>query len=210
MIGHGARGRAAPRPSTRRSRRPADGAPARTVGTAAVLLYAAADCRLQGSGGGHPPAAEWVGMASRSEDEVLLSAARLVVGVSVRAADQIGEASLVQLRALTVLAELGVANLVQLAEGMGVTVSTTSRLVDRLVAAGFVDRRPSELTRREISISLTAGGRAVLARYDGLRVQALHARLDQLSRQRRSAAVDALRDLAATTPQPEPERTAAP
>jgi DNA-binding MarR family transcriptional regulator len=138
-------------------------------------------------------------MASRSEDEVLLGTARLVVGISVRAADQIGEASLVQLRALTVLDDLAGANLVQLAESMGVTVSTASRLVDRLVAAGLTDRRPSAATRREISVTLTAHGREVLRRYDALRVEALRARLQQLPGHRRATTVDALRDLSATT-----------
>src|SRR4051812_10784066 len=127
-------------------------------------------------------------MGDRSEDEVLLGAARLIVGMSVRAADQIGEASLVQLRALTVLDDLAGANLMQLADGMGVTVSTTSRLVDWLVAAGLVDRRPSEVTRREISISLTAGGRAVLRRYDDLRVAALRERLGPLGPERPAGA----------------------
>jgi DNA-binding MarR family transcriptional regulator len=62
-----------------------------------------------------------------------------------------------------------------------------------------VDRRPSEVTRREISISLTRAGRDVLQRYDDLRVQALRARLEQLGAPQRTAAVEALRDLVATS-----------
>jgi len=49
----------------------------------------------------------------------------------------------------------------ELATHMGVTVSTASRLVDRLVGAGLIDRRPSEATRREITITLTAAGQSV-------------------------------------------------
>ena len=139
-------------------------------------------------------------MTPDEEDAVLLATARWVVGVSVRAADQIGEISLVQLRALTVLSELGGANLMQLADGMGVTVSTTSRLVDRLVTAGLIDRRPSKQNRREISISLAPTGSAVLARYDELRIQALRARLGRLPSRRRTAVVSALQDVAATEP----------
>jgi DNA-binding MarR family transcriptional regulator len=137
-------------------------------------------------------------MVSERDGQVLLAAARLMVGISVRAADQIGEASLVQLRALTVLSELQVANLMQLADNMGVTVSTTSRLVDRLVAADLVDRRPSEQTRREISITLTDVGRRVLQRYDDLRVEELDARLDQLPAERREAVLDSLSALLGT------------
>src|SRR4051794_19707255 len=137
-----------------------------------------------------------------SEDAVLVRAARTFVGMSVRAADQLGSVSLVQLRALTVLDDVDGANLNQLSQGMGVTVSTASRLVDRLVAAGLVDRRPSELTRREITLDLTPQGRALLGRYDDLRLRALHQRLDQLPRRRRAAVIEALADLVDTEPGP--------
>src|SRR3712207_7255378 len=56
--------------------------------------------------------------------------------------------------------------------------STASRLVDRLVAAGFVVRQPSEVTRREITITLTATGREVLRRYDDLRLDRKSTRLN--------------------------------
>src|SRR5919199_2196339 len=81
-------------------------------------------------------------------DEELLEAGRAIMRISLHAADQIGGVSVVQLRALTVLDREGTANLAQLADGMGVTVSTTSRLVDRLVAAGLVDRRGAPPTPR--------------------------------------------------------------
>jgi DNA-binding MarR family transcriptional regulator len=138
-----------------------------------------------------------------SEDDVLVRAARTFVGMSVRAADQLGPVSLVQLRALTVIDEVDGANLLRLSDGMGVTVSTASRLVDRLVGAGLVDRRPSEATRREITLSLTAQGQRLLSRYDDLRLQALHRRLEQLPRRRRAAVIDALGDLVDTEPPPD-------
>jgi len=141
--------------------------------------------------------------ATPSEDDVLVHAARTFVGMSVRAADQLGSVSLVQLRALSVVDETAGVNLMQLSEGMGVTVSTTSRLVDRLVAAGLVDRRPSEVTRREITLTLTPQGESLLARYDDLRLQALHRRLEGLPSRRRAAVVTALRDLVAAEPRPE-------
>lgn len=132
------------------------------------------------------------------EDDVLVAAARTFVGISVRAADALGSVSLVQLRALTVLDDVDGANLMQLSEGMGVTVSTTSRLVDRLVSAGLVDRRPSESTRREISLSLTPPARDLLSRYDDLRLEALRSRLGRLPQRRRAAVINALRELVGT------------
>jgi len=126
-------------------------------------------------------------------DEDLLAAARAVMRISLNAADQIGGVSVVQLRALTVLDRAGTANLAQLAEGMGVTVSTTSRLVDRLVAAGLVDRRTATHTRREIALRLTARGRATLGRYDDLRLVELQACLDTLPDGDREQALVGLR-----------------
>jgi len=114
-------------------------------------------------------------MPRSATDEELVEAARGLMRISLYAADRIGGASVVQLRALTVLHREGQANLGQLADGMGVTVSTTSRLVDRLVAAGLVDRRTAPHTRREIALRLTARGRATLTRYDDLRLAGLHA-----------------------------------
>ncbi|WP_171058319.1 MarR family winged helix-turn-helix transcriptional regulator [Modestobacter altitudinis] len=137
------------------------------------------------------------------EDVILVQAARTFVSVSVQAADQLGSVSLVQLRALSVIDEADGANLMRLTDGMGVTVSTASRLVDRLVAAGLVDRRQSEVTRREITLTLTAQGRSLLARYDELRLSALHRRLDELPSRRRAALISALSDLVAARPGPQ-------
>ena len=130
-----------------------------------------------------------------SEDDVLLHLARTVVGISTRAADRMGRLSVVQLRALTVLSRLGSANLGQLAGGMGVTVSTASRLVDRLVAAGLVDRRPSPRSRREVAVVVTLLGAELLGRYDELRLVELRALLDDVPLARREDVVTALAEL---------------
>lgn len=134
-------------------------------------------------------------MARSAAEEGLLEAARALMRISLQAADGIGDVSVVQLRALTVLDHLGAANLGDLAEGMGVTASTASRLVDRLVQAGFVERRAAEHSRREISVRLTADGRTTLQRYDDLRLAALRETLTAVPPERRGAAVDGLLEL---------------
>src|SRR4051812_14278151 len=120
-------------------------------------------------------------MVRSAQDQTLLLLARAVVGISTRAADRLGDVSVVQLRALTVLRELGTANLGQLAEGLDVTVSTTSRLVDRLVAADLVERRPSPRTRREIELRVSPSGTETLDRFDDLRLEGLPTGLDRLT-----------------------------
>jgi DNA-binding MarR family transcriptional regulator len=129
-------------------------------------------------------------------DEALLALVRLAMDASVRTADDLGGVSPVQLRALTALRLMGNANLVQLAEEMGVTVSTTSRLVDRLVSAEWVHRRPSEHDRREISLTLTDQGADLLRRYDDGRVARLQERLERVAPARRDDVVAALTEFA--------------
>ena len=131
------------------------------------------------------------------EDAALIDVTRAIVGIATAAADELGEVSVVQLRALTVLNELAPASLGQLAEGIGVTPSTTSRLVDRLVSGGFAERRPSPESRRQIELRLTPEGEGTLARYDELRLRQLRAALERVPADRREAVVGALADFSA-------------
>lgn len=127
-------------------------------------------------------------------DEALLAFARIAMDASVRAADVIGDLSPVQLRALTALQEYGPSNLAQLAEEMGVTVSTASRLVDRLVGADWVHRRQAAHNRREISLTLTSRGKTLLRRYDDERVARLQECLARLAADRQDVVVSALEE----------------
>jgi DNA-binding MarR family transcriptional regulator len=85
-----------------------------------------------------------------------------------------GRLSPSQLRALILIDEAGLLPVTQLAEEMGAMVSSASRLCDRLVAAGLVERRASEASRRVTFIRLTTTGTRLLA---GMR----DARLAELS-----------------------------
>lgn len=135
------------------------------------------------------------GSSRDPDDEVLLSAVRWAMAISVRAADEVGDLSPVQLRALTALREAPRGNLNDLAAAMGVTVSTTSRLVDRLVAAGLVTRSPSPTTRREVSLALTPAGRGRLQRYDRFRLAEARACLDAVPAVDRKSVLTALNQL---------------
>src|SRR4051794_1333377 len=103
---------------------------------------------------------------------------------SVRASADIGGVSPVQLRALTALRRRGEVNLAQLAEEMGITVSTGSRLVDRLVSSDWVHRTTSVANRREISLTLTESGKRLLRRYDKRRVSLLKECLERVPAER--------------------------
>ena len=132
-----------------------------------------------------------------AEDDVLLSALRLAMGISVHAADEVDSAvSPTQLRALTVLSGVPGSNLGRLAEAMGVALSTASRLVERLVAAELVDRRTSEANRREVTLRLTDHGADTLSRYDAIRLDGIRRVLEQLPEEDRDAVLAGFRAFA--------------
>lgn len=139
-------------------------------------------------------------MTTVSEEHVLLGLARMVMDVSVRASGDLGGPSTVQLRAITAVRRLVDSNLAQLAEEMGVTVSTTSRLVDRLVAADWVHRTPAPHNRREIRLTLSEGGKKLLRRYDKRRVELLQECLQHVPAERRDAVLSALAELVSVLP----------
>jgi DNA-binding MarR family transcriptional regulator len=102
--------------------------------------------------------------AERAVDAVL-AASRALVAVaaqSIAAVDEI--ADVVEVRALVVVSQLGGASLRDLADGLGMHVSTASRLCDRLVGAGLLDRRDDPTDRRQLALRLTPRGRAVVNR----------------------------------------------
>lgn len=67
-----------------------------------------------------------------------------------------------RLTGLAVLAAGGPMRLGALASRLGVQVSTMSRIVDIMVAAGWVARRPDEADHRACVIALTSAGSALL------------------------------------------------
>lgn len=98
------------------------------------------------------------------------TAARALLTVSTRASLGLPSAvSLTQLRALAAADEIGPCSLGTLADALTISVSSTSRLVDRVVAAGLLDRRPSETSRRELTLEVTPRGRRLLRRHEAAR-----------------------------------------
>ncbi len=77
-----------------------------------------------------------------------------------------------QLRALLVL-ERGPVNISTLATELGALASSASRLCDRLEASGLLLRDPGQDDRREVTVRLTAEGRALMDRLRGRRREEL-------------------------------------
>jgi DNA-binding MarR family transcriptional regulator len=99
-----------------------------------------------------------------------------------------------QLRALLVVEQCEGINLRGMATELGAIGSSASRLCDRLVAAGLLEREPGRLDRREISLSLTPVGRLLLADLRSQRRERLAEVLGRMSHAGRTALLRGLQE----------------
>ncbi|BBX08222.1 MarR family winged helix-turn-helix transcriptional regulator [Mycolicibacterium aichiense] len=95
--------------------------------------------------------------------DALLTASRLLVAISARSIAQVDETiTIPQFRTLVILSARGAVNVATLAGLLDVQPSTTGRMVDRLVTAGLINRRPHPDSRRELVVELTARGQQIV------------------------------------------------
>lgn len=105
-----------------------------------------------------------------------------------------GQLSSSQLRALMVVEQADGVNLRGLAMAMAILLSSASRLCDRLVAAGLLEREPGRVDRREISLHLTAAGQKLLDELRADRRELLAEVLDRMSPAGRQALLRGLQE----------------
>lgn len=103
--------------------------------------------------------------------------------------------TLPQYRCLKLIGEQGVTLTTHLARRMQVTVPTMTSRLDGLVERALVQRQPDPLSRRQIHVSLTKGGEALLDRYQAAITARLGELLAPLSSATRQRLLDALGDL---------------
>ncbi|MGW0610175.1 MarR family transcriptional regulator [Streptomyces sp. NPDC002788] len=101
-------------------------------------------------------------------------------------------ASASQLRVLLILEHHEGINLRTLADSLASTPPSTSRLCDRLQAAGFVERVVGPADRREVRLHLSSRGRVFLGDLRDRREHALRAVLDQMPAAKRVALLEGL------------------
>ncbi|WP_327320557.1 MarR family winged helix-turn-helix transcriptional regulator [Streptomyces sp. NBC_01235] len=97
-----------------------------------------------------------------------------------------------QLRVLFILEHHQGINLRTLADSLGSTPPSTSRLCDRLQAVGFVERRIAAESRREVELFLSRRGSAFLADLRSRREAELEGVLEQMPAAHRSALLTGL------------------
>ena len=93
----------------------------------------------------------------------------------------------------------------ELAAHQGVTASTMSLMIDRLVTGGWVLRERDEHDARRVRLRLTAAGERMKQASTVLDPRLVGALLDRLTPQQRKAAVDGLGILAAAAMNKQPE-----
>ncbi len=118
----------------------------------------------------------------------MMELSRALVAVAVRSLGAIdGEVSLPQLRTLVALRRIGSCNAGELAEAVGLHISTITRTCDRLVAAGLVIREVRAANRREVELSITPTGAALVERVWAARSAELSSALRGLSTAERAS-----------------------
>lgn len=136
--------------------------------------------------------------------DATLAASRALLGVVARSVTAaLDVVTLPQFRVLVVLSSAGPTRMSTLAERMGALPSTFSRSIDRMVAGGWVERLPSPESRREVLITLTPGGRELVAEVTERRRLGIAAILSTITTDQQNAVQDALRlfaDAAGETP----------
>ena len=129
--------------------------------------------------------------------DAVLSASRVLVAVAARSlADVAEEVTLTQYRTLVVLASRGPQNLAGLADAVGVTPATATRMCDRLVRKDLIRRRTERDDRRQLRVALTVKGRSLVDAVTGRRRQEIARIMNEIPVEQQAVVVQALGRLA--------------
>jgi DNA-binding MarR family transcriptional regulator len=113
--------------------------------------------------------------------------------------------SMAQMKLLMLLSGTGEARMSDLSPRLGISLSTLSSLVDRLVDADLARRREDQRDRRNVLVSLTAAGTELLDSFQELGVRHLRELLSQLDEQELNTVNKAVDHLVAAAHRLNPE-----
>lgn len=103
------------------------------------------------------------GEADAEGVETMLSAARVFAAITAESLAQAEEdVTLPQLRVLVLTSLGGTVTPTNVAEALDVHLSSASRICERLVQAGYLERHTPRGDRRQVELSLTASARELL------------------------------------------------
>ena len=135
---------------------------------------------------------------SDSVIDSVLSASRVLVAVAARSLSDVAEeVTLTQYRTLVVLASRGPQNMAGLAEAVGVTPATATRMCDRLVKKKLIVRRNERGDRRQVRLVPSKTGLDLVTAVTSRRRQEIEKIIDAVPIEERSVLVQALGRFAA-------------
>ena len=133
-----------------------------------------------------------------AEVDAILAATRVMVAVSAQSIESVEDiVTLTQLRALVTIASHDSLNLAGLANALDVHPSSATRVCDRLVAAGLLDRRDAVEDRRHLNLALTPKGRMLVDTVMDDRRVKIEAIMRRIPERRRREVVEAFGAFAA-------------
>ena len=133
------------------------------------------------------------GTAVDAVTDAVLTASRLLIAVSATSIAEVDDSiTIPQFRLLVALHGSGRLKLSALAEVLGVNPSTATRMVDRLIAAGLVDRQVNPTSRREVLLGLTDVGARTVVKVTRQRRKNIARIVDRMAPDRTSALVRTL------------------
>lgn len=123
---------------------------------------------------------------SDSAVDAVAGGTRAMLGLTIRSLGPTLEVvTLQQWRVLALLDRLGDLRLVDIGSHLDTAAPTTSRMIERLVTKGYVDRRVSETSRRENLVRLTRDGQRLVDEAKHRRRAAIVALMDSFSEDER-------------------------
>ncbi|MFS0731521.1 MarR family transcriptional regulator [Curtobacterium sp. 1P10AnD] len=142
-------------------------------------------------------------------DEVL-AASRGLLGVVARSlTTALEHVTVPQFRLIVLVTTLGPTRAGDLAERLAVGPSTLTRNVDRLVAGGWVERRPGSANRREVLVAATDRGRTLVDEVSARRRRELAEVLQRVPEAERQTVIAGMRALRTAMDEPLPEEVSA-
>ncbi|OBF94510.1 transcriptional regulator [Mycolicibacterium flavescens] len=138
--------------------------------------------------------------------ESVMRASRALVAITAASISTVDDVVTVpQLRVMMMIATRGAVNLAAVAAGLQVSASNASRICDRLLKIGMVDRRDDPADRRNIALTLTSDGQVLIDRVIHHRRIAIRRILREMPAAQRETLVVALDAFATVAGEPREE-----
>ncbi|MGV0792716.1 MarR family winged helix-turn-helix transcriptional regulator [Mycolicibacterium sp. XJ1819] len=146
------------------------------------------------------------GGVTSEQVESVMRASRALVGITAASISTVDDVvTVAQLRVMMMIATRGAMNLAAVAAGLQVSASNASRICDRLLKLGLVDRQDDPADRRNIALTLTAEGQSLIDRVIHHRRIAIRRILGEMTPDQREELAAALEAFATVAGEPREE-----